>query len=901
MILISLFCLGACTSTNEESTSVMEKGLLLPESALADYEANLDHEGMIGSWNEDAWRRGRKIYGTVCFNCHGNADQPGSLPDAFRFWSDEFKHGNEPYQMYQTLTRGFGLMPPQVQLSPKQKYEVIHYIRESFLKEENPSQYFEVNEDYLADLPKGDTMGPADFKWEPYKKLDYGNFLIYTYEIVDEDAPPRNISGGRSPLPNEDYAEINFAQKGMAVRLDEGNGGIAAGKAWMVMDQDLMRVAGAWTGEGFIDWRSILFNGEHNIYPRIAGDLKFENPLAPGWAHPQTGSWKDPRMHGLDGRQFGPLPRDWLQYKGLYHYENKVIFKYTVGQSTVHELFGLENGDAPVFTRTLNITPHSRDELLMRIAPKRLAVAVLGEGAEIVESDGFHVLSITSDEPVQVKVLISERDQMGLSQYAASVAPPESLDKYLQGGPAHYPQRLTSPITASEDNAAYVMEVLQLPQTSPWNSRFQLGGIDFVEGRPDEAYVCSVEGDVWHITGITQATGEITWHRIASGLYQPLGIKVRDGAVFVTCRDQIAVLRDLNGDGETDFYESFNNDHQVSEHFHEFAMGLQTDEKGNFYYAKSARHARTSLVPHHGTLLRVSADGSKTDIVANGFRAANGVCINPDGSFIVTDQQGHWNPMNRLNWVREGEFYGNMFGYGAPVDSSDNAMKHPFVWVDMKYDRSPSELLWADSDRWGPLGGSLLNFSYGYGKVYVVPHEEVDGIVQGGVIEIPIPRFATGVMRGRFNPGDGQLYVCGLSSWATSQVLQEGGLYRIRYTGKPIHMPVQLNALRDGIRLQFSGQLDPNSVADTDNFKVNTWGLKRTRTYGSERYDVRTLEVTKSQLADDGRSILLEIDGMSPAWVMEILYELKTTDGQPVKGALQNTVHRLSDGPGSDT
>ena len=41
----------------------------------------------------------------------------------------------------------------------------------------------------------------------------------------------------------------------------------------------------------------------------------------------------------------------------------------------------------------------------------------------------------------------------------------------------------------------------------------------------------------------------------------------------------ITKLHDLNGDNEIDYIESFNNDHQVTEHFHEFAMGLQTDDK----------------------------------------------------------------------------------------------------------------------------------------------------------------------------------------------------------------------------------------------------------------------------------------------------------------------------------
>ena len=135
----------------------------------------------------------------------------------------------------------------------------------------------------------------------------------------------------------------------------------------------------------------------------------------------------------------------------------------------------------------------------------------------------------------------------------------------------------------------------------------------------------------------------------------------------------------------------------------EFAMGLQTDAAGNFYYAKSARHALPAVVPHHGTLLKVSADGQRTEIIANGFRAANGVCLNPDGSFVVTDQEGHWNPKNRINWVKPGGFYGNMFGYHAVTDSSDAAIEPPMCWITNAMDRSPGELLWVESPRWGAL------------------------------------------------------------------------------------------------------------------------------------------------------------------------------------------------------
>ena len=175
-------------------------------------------------------------------------------------------------------------------------------------------------------------------------------------------------------------------------------------------------------------------------------------------------------------------------------------------------------------------------------------------------------------------------------------------------------------------------------------------------------------------------------------------------------------------------------------------MGLQTDAAGNFYYAKSGAHALPAVVPHHGTLLRVSRDGSRTDILANGFRAANGVCLNPDGSFVVTDQEGHWNPKNRINWVTldasgKPKFYGNMFGYHDVTDSADTAMEPPLCWITNAFDRSPAELLWVNSKRWGRSTARCSTLSYGYGKVFVVPHETVGDVKQGGMIELPLPRF----------------------------------------------------------------------------------------------------------------------------------------------------------------
>ena len=251
--------------------------------------------------------------------------------------------------------------------------------------------------------------------------------------------------------------------------------------------------------------------------------------------------------------------------------------------------------------------------------------------------------------------------------------------------------------------------------------------------------------------------------------------------------------------------------------------------------------------------------------------------------------------MNRINWVEEGGFYGNMYGYDAPADSSDAAMEQPLCWIDMKYDRSPAELLWADSEQWGPLNGSLLNLSYGYGKVFVVMPQFVGETKQAGMVELPVPQIPTGLMRGRFNPKDGQFYGCGMSAWATNQMIQVGGLYRIRYTGKPLYLPVKMNALKSGIELVFADPIDKASAENLSNFTITTWDLKRSRRYGSDRHNVQQLKVDEVQLAEDGKTLLLSLPDIQPTWVMEIKYELKTPKGDVFSGVVTNTIYELAE------
>lgn len=1146
---------GGATRARQLQPSAALLTLKIPE-----YEQHIDHAGFITDWDNNAFKRGEAIYRRVCQNCHGTKDQAGSLPTSLRFSSGKFRSGSDPYTMYQTLTKGFGLMAAQTWMVPSQKYDVIHYIREEYLKPHNPSQFVEINEALLSRLPEGNLRGPAPSTIQPWNAMDYGPSLTHSYEV------PGSVH--------------NIAYKGIAMRLDPGAGGVSRGRYWMMFDTDTLRMAAAWSAtvpqsaeHNFIDWRGIQFNGEHQIHPTVTGTVLAANGTGPGWADPATRQFvDDQRVLGRDDLRYGPLPRSWGRFKGTYYHGQQVILSYSVGSTDILELASVQVSDEtsqpPLFLRTFNVGPREHD-LVLQVAQQEEAVAEpldvrplsttsneandrpisddtqkpaappltpaiirfssasktepakdkarspkfdgnsycevsdttdfdltrdftitarlktrtdgtifavtkpdspwVPNGQSLFIRDGrltfdigwvgavtskkkitdgkWHDVAAVWTKATKQLTLFVDGKKNGQGQLAAiekltdsvvrigftshdfpepqslfigefenarfykaallkevesdpllkkqkeglvaewqfsestgpnvtvikdtsghghdanlirdqdpSIAQPtllaglapattsaswssadgrllltipaghnplkftvwmsaegkanesapmiadadQDLHALISGGPAHWSQKIVTTATIGASEGPFAADVLTAPENNPWLAQTRFTGLDFFhDGR---MAVCSWDGDVWLVDGF-QRGDQLTWQRIASGLYQPLGLKIVDGKIHLTCRDQLAVLHDLNGDEEIDYFECLNNDHQVTEHFHEFAMGLQTDAEGNFYYAKSGRHALEAVVPHHGTLLKVSRDGSTTEILANGFRAANGVCLNPDGSFVVTDQEGFWNPKNRINWVTLAEdgkpkFYGNMFGYHDVTDTSDDAMEPPLCWITNAFDRSPGELLWVNSDRWGPLNKSLLNLSYGYGKVFLVLNEPVElqgkgRQMQGGMIELPIPAFPTGVMRGRFYPADGQLYLCGMFAWAGSATTP-GGLYRLRATGQPMHLPAELHATRKGIKLRFTEPLNPDSIK-AEHVHLKVWSLKRTANYGSEHHDEHPLDIMGVELSDDGRTLTVLAE-IKPTWCMEIRYSLQAADGEAVTGVIHNTIH----GPASE-
>ena len=821
-----------------------------------------DHRRWISKRDAATLARGAELWQSLCHECHGKAAE--AFPKGTK-WS------TDPLSMFVTLETGVGDKQAMAWLPPEPRYAVIHHLRDALgLAPADPA--------YLNHLAPGfDSVSQPraddDSKWPPYRRMDYGNALHWTYQVAAD----------------------NIAQKGIAVRLDPGPGGVSRGRAFMVYDHDTMRVAAAWTGEGFIDWKGVAFDASHNSHASITGNVAFVNPVGPGWADPATGSFDDQRLIGRDGRRFGPLPREWARYWGRQVLGERQAIAYMVGDALVREIPGFEDVyGLPVFTRALRIDRGSRDHW-MRIAPANTAVALQiaddsTRTAALVEKDGYWLLHVPAGNgALRATLAMAQGDKRLLALWRARGPYPD--------GPVTAAAKPAAAVTVrierGESHNGFAVDTIPVPDlaANPHHSWLRLSGLDFFAD-DTHAAVSTWNGDVWLISGIGPDMQEVTWRRIASGLHQPLGVRIVGNYVHVGCRDQIVTLDVEQRYGEATFYNCFNNDHQVTEHFHEFAMGLQTDADGNFYYAKSARHAKTALVPHHGTLLKVSKDGSTTEIVANGFRAANGVCINDDGSFYVTDQEGHWTPKNRINRVVPGGFYGNMMGYHDRTSTADADMQQPLCWLTNAFDRSPAELLRVSGGRWGLPDGSLLQLSYGMGRAFLVLEDEVGGHHQGGMVALPIEPFPTGIMRGRFHPTSGQLYCCGLYGWSGART-RPGGLYRVRYTGGELRMPTAMHVRDGGIELDFGCALDRELAEDVDSYGVVTWQLRRSKSYGSKHLDTRERKLASATLRDGDRRVWLAIPSLEPTMCIEIRCNLETPDEQPVRATIHGTIHAV--------
>ena len=673
---------------------------------------------------------------------------------------------------------------------------------------------------------------------------------------------------------------------------------IKVGKdAVLCFDTDLMRMAAGWTG-GFLDLSETHLTTSKGKWPtRAGGAIRFATKLGPGWA--KGDDLKDPRPEGR-----GPLPKDWAQYRGLYLDGDKVILSYTVGGCPVLEQPGFfEAGGTTAFTRTFNLGPSTTPLRLViydEDTPGHVDVGLAAApGTATLTTAGkssIHLKIPAHAGPIRFMVLL----WIGAKGDLSSVKQLPDLSASCKGGPGRWTATIPTKGTLGKEDGAYVVDTLMLPDDNPWKSWLRVTAHDFFsDGR---VAISTWSGDVWIVSGVDAELGSLQWKRFATGLYEPLGLRIVEDKVYVLGRDQITRLHDLNGDGEADFYENFNNLGVTMASYHAFHYDLQTDRAGNFYYLVGGNHVDPEI-PMHNCLLKVSKDGSTIESLATGFRATNGMAIGPNDEITCADNEGNWIPTSRVNWVKKGGFYGFVCDPGH-VSPAHPAPKHPepekpLCWIPKPQDNSSGGQVWVTSDRWGPLQGHLLHTSYGTASLFHVLPQTVGDAVQGGVVQFPL-KFASGIMRARFSPVDGQLYLSGLRGWQSVSA-RDGALHRVRYTGKPLRTVLEMKVAKDAIALTFTEPLDREIAEDADSYAVQRWNYLWSEKYGSPDVSVADpkkkgrdpVDVKSAKLSVDGRTVTLEIPGLKPVMQMGIKARLKAADGGAVSFELYSTINQV--------
>jgi glucose/arabinose dehydrogenase len=411
----------------------------------------------------------------------------------------------------------------------------------------------------------------------------------------------------------------------------------------------------------------------------------------------------------------------------------------------------------------------------------------------------------------------------------------------------------------------------------PEDCVLEVGGLDVLpDGRP---VVVTRRGEVWVVDGAyADPPFDATYHLIASGLHEPLGIRYRDGALLTVQRGELTRLIDEDGDGTIDFYESMSDPFPISGNYHEYAFGPKFDGDGRMWVTLNVGFCGSlgkSIVPWRGWALIVEPDGSLTP-VCGGLRSPNGIGANDAGDMFFTDNQGDWVGTNKLSHLEFGDWHGHPSSTtwyesaGMKPPDGEKDFKQPAIWF--PYDRmgrSASDIeLDATGGAFGPFENQLFVGDQYAATIMRVDLEHVGGAYQGVCFPF-LKELDSGVNRLRFGP-DGSLFVGMTNRGWWSYGARPWGLQRIVYTGVLPFEMLTVRAKPDGFVVRFTEPVNPATATALDSWSVGSFTHHRWEPYGSPEIEFQAHAVSRITVAEDRLSARLIIPGIRAGYVHEI-------------------------------
>jgi hypothetical protein len=290
------------------------------------------------------------------------------------------------------------------------------------------------------------------------------------------------------------------------------------------------------------------------------------------------------------------------------------------------------------------------------------------------------------------------------------------------------------------------------PIPIPSEINLEAGGLEWL---PDgKLAICTRRGDVFIASGALGETERVRFDLFASGLHEPLGVVQRDGWLYVTQRGEITRIKDEDGDGRGDIFETFNDGWEMSGDYHEYAFGSKFDQQGDQWVVLCLTGSFTSDVKFRGWCLRVKPDGS-TVPTCSGIRSPGGIGTNAEGDMFYTDNQGPWNGTCGLKHLKPGGFMGHTDGnrwYSIAADVMGPRPKNPTSGSRMLVEEKrvpelvPTAIMFPynkmgqsasgiitdmTKGKFGPFAGQMFVGDQTHSTVMRCFLEKVDGIYQG--------------------------------------------------------------------------------------------------------------------------------------------------------------------------
>lgn len=392
--------------------------------------------------------------------------------------------------------------------------------------------------------------------------------------------------------------------------------------------------------------------------------------------------------------------------------------------------------------------------------------------------------------------------------------------------------------------------------------------------------VAARTGHIWRL-----ADGQ--WHLFAEGLFDALGLVIEreDGLeVVVGQKAELTRLRDTDGDGVAEVYETLCDDWSYHGNYHSYLHGPIRMADGNYLVTFNLAHSNgTDLHKGEGTVmgatggftgwaLRVSPDGEMTPW-ADGMRSPAGLGIDPLGRAWYVDNQGDFVATSKIHHLNRGAFYGHPAGL---IDRPGMTPASPQIKYDaVKRSRARAVVLIPQSrlanslghpvwdqtgGAFGPFGGQMLIGDQTQSVLLRVTEDQVGPHAQGAAM-IFGTGFASGIMRPVFL-ADGSLLLGQTGRGWQAYGGRVASLQRIWWDGETAPAGIRaMRAIPGGFAVELSSPLAPDLTAPqlAQLLSISSWTYRDAPDYGSAELDERVEAFSRLEIANDRRSFRVRL------------------------------------------